>query len=235
MELNGTYKSIHALAIYDTDSLDPLSLFTCLPRLKTVILSRPREFTTATTTLITLSHLKSFHLILNRPLSVAWLDHLSCPSLDDLRLEYPSDMEEFSSFINNHRSISSLVYPMYMGNLDELQNIAPQLRHLGLQYSQSLVGDLANGRLSDLRSLRILGKRPSPPEFENLVKARCLPASHPRGQLVSPLSPLEKLEVSLLGTEYASNVTGYWSEGVLIREATRDERVIGDSRTFSWI
>lgn len=230
------YNSIHTLSIHHAQDINALSILASLPRLQRSKFLDIDEIKTTTNTSVKLTDLKSLGFRLYGRTSTSWLARLDCPNLEELTVWNHLGSQDILAFISSHRSILSLIYLGYYEDLDQLDNIAPQLQHLGLSYQEFDLEFLCDNTFFNLRSLTIFGDGFPLTRFETLVKSRCLPSAHPESQLATLLKPLEILEMfPYHGQRPEREESGRWFGSRLIGNTTQDERSVMNTRVFSWV
>lgn len=228
------YTSIHTLSIRHAQEMNPLLILASLPRLQRLKFQSVNSIQITTTASVKLAHLKSLGLGL--VYSIAWLTSIDCPNLEEFAISHPTNPNDILNFISSHRSILSLIYRGYRGDLPRLASVAPQLQHLCLSCLHLDLSYLSDGMFSSLNSLTLLDHGLPMSKFDALVKSRFLPLTHRDSQLVAHLEPIETLQIfPYLIPENSWRLAGYWYESILIQDTTYDDSSTAYLRTLSWV
>lgn len=169
-----------------------------------------------------------------------WLRQVSCPVLSSLCIKNTM-VNAWIPFISSHRSIIHLE-GCELGIIDELIKAAPQLQTLVVDprdeetVPTTLLGDNIHAftELKNLNFYDIKLEVVTLHNFEEFVRARCLPSHHPESQRPDFLEPLETLRFSVEGVNPDDRA---WMTSELYKQAQKDNDVADawTHITLSWI
>jgi len=215
--------------------MEPVAIFTYLPNLTFLEiggLCEPKSVPDSTV-LPNLHTLKTWH-------RNDWIHQMTCPSISTFIVDVIySDTDPCGAlrWISIHPTITR-VECCYIAHYELLANSCPQLEHL-------VIGELGyfhpdHIRMPRFPALRTLGfhdrghdairyhghdanRYLTPELFEQVVRSRCLPASHEQSQLVMGERELESLDIIFLSK---GKPTRKHIEGMLYQEAKRTSRML---------
>lgn len=236
--------SLHNLEIFSISSLDLFSLLSCLPELRTLKLEDVKWFQNWPEGTIKLPHLTTFGFARWPNDGIAWMGQLSCPVLQNFTGNprytmdcYPEAASELLSFISSHRSIKYFGFMVCPQLLTRLGSVAPQIEELSFEFRSNELEQISKGLFSNLWILHIVDPRHNLARlaFEQLVRTRCLPSSHPQSKLVSGLSPLAELHIKYRNIIASEHRQPDWLASELIRDASSVMIKENVEAWFSWV
>jgi hypothetical protein len=173
----------------------------------------------------------------------SWLHQISCPNLTALDVDDDIRHERIMSFLSRHTHITSLHISSWEA-LGDIATVLPQVQHLTFRDPQMrlehipLLEPKSGAYLPALQSLTTWDWQGSlrPHEFEELVRGRCLPSSHPRSLLPIWMKPLKSFIIyhvaSLSPDRIPWKRSKFFTEAKCIIEHDEEERIY---YILSWI
>lgn len=177
------------------------------------------------------------HLKVEELISPSFLPFCTCPNLETFHGEGEIDVDqEILNFILVHPSITTLHFDAISG-MKQLVEGASQLQHLTVQ-QEAYSNSMPCFRYPFLPSLRTLTIKDydqglSCDDFEYLVRARCLPLTHPESELPRTARPLDSLNIVIYLEDDRQPL---WTKSLLYREAKETiDDCDWEERTLSWV